>query len=669
VTESPPPVELDRALSRLFHESWRERKATVEQLVDELSRADVTPATKRTIIGRLLDGVTEQEAVHGRAACQEVLLKLGRASVAMIVQRIEAGVCGARLLVDLLGQVGSAGEVPLLVRIVSDNSTDPNLRAAAATALGGLGGHQAERALLALLSDPLVMLQVYALDALSVLGARVPVAALEQLVAQPLTRKGATALLGGSGSIDALPLLVPLLAAEMRGVRATAAVSITRLHDELVPAGRAALVRAALTQISDTARERVRELVDHADRDVRASAIRICGVVLDSDVVPQLLGAMGDAALQDLALSVVGQLGSEANPALVRTLDQADTGSREHLYRLIGASKAEVIHPKLLTALVEGLDEPDEDTACAAALALQAHGGRSSVGALYRAMAVDGPLGEAAADALGEVLMRLGGRADDLTIVVGANWPHHGALARNLCRVVVKLSSQEHVWPLVSLLGSSDVGVRLAASHALGLIPGEHEGPSALHFALADEEPHVRAAACRSLGLLKAARSCQPLLTATTDANPLVRAAAVQALVAIDNPIALARLREIIVEDPSPSVVVHAIEGLGSSGLNEDLTMLMSLCRSQDPEVQKAAARALVRFRAHRATAALLGLLDHERWDVRWAAAEVLGLRGDVTALDSVRRALAQESDELVKQVITEAAEQLAKLAETGRSA
>jgi HEAT repeat protein len=80
--------------------------------------------------------------------------------------------------------------------------------------------------------------------------------------------------------------------------------------------------------------------------------------------------------------------------------------------------------------------------------------------------------------------------------------------------------------------------------------------------------------------------------------------------------------------------------------------MLMSLCTSEDHEVVKASARALVNFSAHRATAALLGLLDHDRWDVRWAAAEVLAERGDRTAVVPLQSVLEREQDDLVRDVL-----------------
>ncbi|MCA9683082.1 MAG: HEAT repeat domain-containing protein, partial [Myxococcales bacterium] len=374
-----------------------------------------------------------------------------------------------------------------------------------------------------------------------------------------------------------------------------------------------------------------------------------------------------DPMVYERALALVERLGGAANDSLVKVLDELEVGSREALYRLIGALPGEV-DTRLVNLLLEGLEDPLETVAGAACDALRKVGGRSAMAPLYRACGREGPVGEHAAEALSEVAMRLaeqrpGGGHDELTLLMGGAWPHSGALARNLCRVVGRLGLVDFVPPLVSMLGSSDVGVRVAAALALGHVQGDHEGVGALCFALADEDPQVRAAACRSLGQLGDAQSVHPLMAATSDPIPLVRAAAVQALVMIDNPISLARMREIILDDSSTNVVVHAIAGLGRSNQAQDLTLLMSLCAAQDHEAVKAAARALRHYPAHRATAALLGLLSQERWDVRWAAAEVLSERGDVTALGPLNRARKFEHDALVRQILGQAIERLEAVA------
>lgn len=656
------PASIEEALAQLGDVEWRERKEAVQRLAGELGKVAGEADVMDIAIGRLLDAITTQEAVQGRAAAQEVLAELGRPCVPAVLDRLEGRAPGARLLVELLGRIGSEEEVGAVAEIVRDAELDANLRASAAAALGELGGPQAQAALVHLLDDESEMLKSYALDALRTAGARVPVGVLEPLVQHPVVRKGVAALLGLTASQDAVPLLVPLLGDRMAGVRSAAVLALRGLEEELEGQGRGKVVHEALSTLSDAGRTHVRGLISHRDSAVREAAIHVAGWARDGDALQAVLEVMDDAGLQEHALGMVAELGAAANSALVELSDQTDPTVRTRLFRLMGAMEVQVADARLVERLLEGLEDSDEETAATAAEALKVVGGRSAMGALFRVMAKDGLLGEIAAESLGSIAARVGGpRSDELTLIVGGTWPHEGVLARNLCRVAALVGNTEYVPQLVALLGSTDVGVRIAAAQALGHLPGEHEGAGALAFALTDESAQVRAAASRSLGQLGSAQSCQPLLSATADPSPQVRSAAVQALVTLDNPIALARLREIIVDDPVPSVVVHAIEGLGASALEHDLTMLMSLCTSQDHEVVKAAARALESFPQHRATAALLGLLGHERWDVRAAAAQVLAKRGDPTAQAPLRMVLESEEDELVRDLVADAMERLSR--------
>ncbi len=653
--------DVEHALGGLSAPGWRERKASVETLQAFLARTEPGDAVVGHVRDRLLDGLVAPDQVDGRAACHEVLISIGRSCLPQVRDRlVGADAATARRLVDLLVDIGDRDDVPRLITLARDTSADPNLRASAVTGLGSIGGPDAEAAMVELLSDPSDMLRVYALDALRNAGAVVAVAALEPLTEAAFTRQGAAALLGASAEATALPVLLGLVDDPMSGVRAAAARGVVALHEGLAARGRTQFVSTALQRAGESLSGRIRELLTHDDRQVRTAAITMATMARDVDALEDVLHVMEDPLLHERALSMVAVLGPEAAPVLARLGGTVDAAEREHLLRLVGALDPDLVTGPLLDLLVASLEDVESVSAEAAAESLGYVGGRSCLGGLYRAMANAGALGDAAADALANVLMRIApGRYEDLDLIVGAAWPQAGTVAQNLCRVVGKLQAAKYVSQLVAVLGSPDVGVRVAAAVALGQLPGEHEGISALSLCLADEEPQVRAAACRSLGTLRAAAACQSLLGATSDPSALVRAAAVAALVSLDNPVTLARMRAIIAEDPVPTVVVQAIAGLGHSALEQDLTMLMSLCMSEDHEVVKAAARALESFEAHRATAALLGLLEHERWDVRWAAAEVLGRRHDMTAAAPLRQLSLREHDPTVRQAIGAAIDRL----------
>ena len=660
----PLPPELDRLLAGFAGESWRERKQAVKDLQAALDRVPPSSEVLEALLERLLDGLTA-ESVPARSTCHEMLVHLGTSGLAGALRRLQAGGRGARMYVDLLADIGKPEHVPLLA-VVLQTATDDNVRASAAAALGAIGGPAAEAALKQALADSSDMLQLFALDALRSIGASLSVGLLLPRVDNAVTRRAATSLLGHSATPEALDLLVALLRDSMPGVRAAAAVALVTLDAALADQGKPDAVAATLAgSVDDTVRQRQRELVEHRQTEVKIAALELCRMTKDAGALRHVLSAMSDPVVRERAAAFVASLAAEAGPALVALAPMVGPAALGDYFLLVGALGPAAPEP-LITLLVAGLGHPDLPTACVAAGALARVGDASVFAPLVGLLGAPDPLGEATASALVVLTERHGPAAPAAGALLRGAATADGPRARNLCRVLGALGRDgdtRYVPPLVALLGASEPLVRVAAARALGHIGGEHEGVTALCMALHDDEAGVRAAACRSLGQVGADGAVPALLGATTDDGAQVRAAAVHALVSLDNPVALARLREIVLADASPSVVIPAIAGLGRSGADLDLTLLMSLCGSTDHEVAKAAARGLVRFSAHRATAAVLGLLAHERWDVRWAAAEVLAERGDLTALAPLRRVQVQEHDPLVRQVLAGAVARLEGLA------
>ncbi|HEY8377188.1 MAG TPA: HEAT repeat domain-containing protein [Nannocystis sp.] len=652
--------DLARCIELFSSERWRERKDAARELLAAVREQPPAPDQLALLVERLLDGLVTPDSVAIRSVCHEVLTGLGTAALPAIRRRLRAHGAGARMIVDLLADVGGADDVPLLAAILVAPGDD-NVRASAAAALGALGGADAERALVNVLSDSSEMLRMFALDALARLGVALPPERLAPLVADPVTRRAAVAVLGHCGDPAAAPTLVAHLGDPMAGVRAAAAVAVVRLQSALALRGDPLGVSAALTAgDGEPLRARIRELVEHRSLEVKLAALTLAGALADAGALPHVLRAMSDPELRERAVEFAAGLGAAAVPVLVDMVDQTLPEQQGELFMLIGGLGPAAGHPRLCEALTAALSGPDGHAAAMAATALGRVGGIEALAALGRALALDGPAGEAAAVGFAAVAERtVGSRLSRIEGYLPAEAATAtGALARNLCRAFGMLGrggDVAFVGPLVARLSDPDVSVRLLAARALGQIGGEHEGVAALALALHDGDAAVRAAACRSLGQIGAAVTVPDLLQASRDPSASVRAAALHALVGLDSPIALARLREVVLADPSPAVVIQAIAGLSRSHSDQDLVMLMSLCRAPDPEVVKAAARGLSRSNSHRATAAVLGLLEHPRWDVRWAAAEALGDRGDRTALAPLRRVQAVEPDPLVRQVLATA--------------
>jgi HEAT repeat protein len=669
---NPLPPELERLLARFSGESWRARKQAVKDLQTAIERNPPPAGAFEALIERLLDGLTA-ESVPARSTCHEMLVYLGSRGLEGTLRRLALGGRGARMYVDLLADIGGPEQVPLLTAVLLRSSEDDNVRASAAAALGAIGGPAAEHALKGALASSSDMLQLFALDALRSIGASLAVDTLMPLVENAVTRRAATSLLAHSATPEALELLLALLRDSMAGVRAAAALALVTLDAALADQGRPDAVAGALIgSVDETVRQRLRELVDHRQIEVKIAALELCRMTRDTGALRHVLPDMSEPVVRERAVGFVTSLGAAAGGALAELLPAVPAAALADYFLLIGAlgdassATSSTPDPRLVAALIHGLTHPEPGIASVAAGSLGRLGAAAAFAPLAEALAAADPLGEAAATALASLAQRHGPGAPPVQALLRGAAAATGARARNLCRVLGALGHGEaspFVPPLVALLGSDEPGVRFAAATALGHIGGEHEGVTALCLALADGHQSVRAAACRSLGQLGAASACQALLQASTDDSAQVRAAAVQALVSLDNPVALGRLREIVLSDSAPGVVIPALAGLGHSGSDLDLTMLMSLCRSSDHEVAKAAARGLVRFSAHRATAAVLGLLDHDRWDVRWAAAEVLAERGDLTALAPLRRVQAVEHDPLVRQVLGGAVGRLEGLA------
>lgn len=667
--------DLARCLDLFGSERWRERKDAARELLALVREEPPAPDQLAMLVEQLLDGLVTPDSVARRSVCHEVLTGLGPAGVPAIRRRLRAGGAGARMIVDLLADVGTPDDVPLLAAILVAPGDD-NVRASAAAALGALGGPDAERALMDVLTDRSEMLRMFALDALARLAVPLAPTRLEPLLADPVTRRAAVGVLGHSSDPAAAERLVAYLDDPMSGVRAAAAVAVVRLHAALSLRGDPIAVATALAAADgEPLRGRIRELVEHRSLEVKLAALALAGALGDVQCLPHVLKAMSDPELRERAVEFVGGLGEAAVPVLIDMVDRAGPERLGELFLLIGGLGPAGGHPRLCEALTAALAGPDPHAAGTAASALGRVGGLEVLPALSRALALDGAAGEAAAVAFATVAGRvLGSRRAGVAPHLPADAETAtGPLARNLCRafgVLGRGGDVGFVAPLVARLGDADVSVRLLAVRALGQIAGDHEGATALGLALRDEDAAVRAAACRSLGQLGAAEAVPELLAASRDVSASVRAAAVQALVGLDNPIALARLREVVLADGAPAVVIQAIAGLSRSSADQDLLMLMSLCRAPDPEVVKAAARGLSRSGSHRATAAVLGLLEHPRWDVRWAAAEALADRGDRTALAPLRRVHAVEPDPLVRQILAAAIarlEQPAPSADPGR--
>jgi HEAT repeat protein len=98
---------------------------------------------------------------------------------------------------------------------------------------------------------------------------------------------------------------------------------------------------------------------------------------------------------------------------------------------------------------------------------------------------------------------------------------------------------------------------------------------------------------------------------------------------------------------------VAAVEAIGAIDAPGRLDALVHALSHGEPEVVKAALRALAsEERDPRAAAHVGACLDHDVWDVRRLAAELLGRRSDTASKHLLRQRLVDEREPLVREEI-----------------
>ncbi len=215
---------------------------------------------------------------------------------------------------------------------------------------------------------------------------------------------------------------------------------------------------------------------------------------------------------------------------------------------------------------------------------------------------------------------------------------------------------------LSAVLSSDSAAARRAALDALAAL-GSPLGVEAVAFALTDEERDVQLAAVHALGLLRhesgESAGVEHLLelVQSSDDEALV-AAAISALGQAGDARALSVLRP-LARSGDPMSAVAAVEALGRMRDSRRVDALIDALSHADAEVVKASLRVLTEERDARVGAHLGACLDHEAWDVRRLAADLLGRLGGESGMGLLRAKLASEDEPLVKEAIKRALSKL----------
>lgn len=630
---------LEVLVSGLHDESWRVRHVAAEALKRLPSPRDVAE--------RLIRVLGERGQTGARNAAAEALAGLGGAALGPLMRLLTHPDPDQRkFAADILGQLGQrAAELPL-VQAMKD--PDLNVRVSVSESLGRVGGEHAARALEELLADAEPLLRLSALEGLALLRRPPPLPVVLALLDDSRLQRSAFRVLGLVPQVVATERICQGLASGIRSVREAAlgALGTQVALAESVRRGEIeAVVLAALRRLPDAA-ARLAEALEAEDVTVRAGALVAAAALGEPSLaLPVAEAAREDRLLREV-LNTLSRLGPEGGRALLEHMADLSSPARA----AAAESLVELVDARSVTALCALLEWAEDDLRTVVVRALGRTRSPEAVPPLVDLL-VDPALAGAATRALG--VLAGSNRAAVLAALEDAVERRATSAA---VAALARVGGAPALPTLRQLARDAEPTWRAAAVEASCELDGV-AGRELSRAALADEAVQVRAAGVRAMGRLGGPEAGALLRPALHDEDVSVRLDAVEA-VGVCGAADRAADLEVLVRHPDGALAVAAVRALSRLGLAIP-RVLTSAAGHPDAEVVKAALSAGALSKAGVTLA--LSLLGHPRWDVRAAAARVLGDSGGPECLDSARQALEAESDALARQTLSDAVGRLSR--------
>lgn len=649
-------------LKALGDEDWRVRK--------EATAVATARAPSPAVLSGLVDALGPGENVGLRNAAVEALAAYGKNAVHALSRGLGSlDADGRKLAAEALGGSGHSSALVVLKTMLDD--PDVNVRAAATEAVARIGT--------TCLDDAVALLQrclhaddsfqrLTALDGLNRLGVVLGWERIEPMLDDPVLEHSAWLAAGRSGDERAVPVLARALE-RARGsgwydtVSALVALLGTDVHMRET-------VRAAFAGLSAKMRQRLLEEAGATQSDAldaRRTALVLVGM-LDGDAAVELaVDALVDDRVAAEGEEALSLLGARAVPLLMQRATDSRVAGRGVYIEMLGRLADSGTRAQAVRAIRSALSDESFDVAGAALTALAMIGDESCVRPVADWLAREGAparVRQAAASALSELARRFPDVAQSQARSATPEGPdaHSAAVILAALGEPVRDTLADDVGFLSSVLSSDSSAARRAALGALAAL-GSALGVEAVAFALTDEELEVQLAAVRALGRLRdesgGVAGVEHLLelVRTSDDQALV-AAAISALGEAGDARAVSVLRP-LARNGDPMSAVAAVEALGRLRDPRRVDALIDALSHPEVEVVKAALRVLTDERDPRVGAHLGACLDHEAWDVRRLAADLLGRLGGEPGMGLLRAKLAGEEEPLVKEAIQRALSKL----------
>lgn len=589
----------------------------------------------------------------------------------------ERGETGARnAAAEALVGLGDVSVGPL-IRLL--DHVDPDQRKFAADVLGQLGRRTAESALIVVLSDPDLNVRVSAVEALARVGSDTAARALEGLLKEPepLLRLAVLEALSQLQWPPPLPVVVPLLSEPLLQRSAYRVMGLIPqvAATELISRGLGSEVRS----IRESALGALGMQASVADGTLRSEIDGQTRLALKR--VPDAVGFVSQAFESDDMAVRAGALvaaGALREPSLATAV--AEAAREDRLLREVIRTLSR-LGPEAGRELLSRMAELSLPARAAAAQAMLEMVDPSYVPALSALL-------EWAEEDLRAVAVKALGRTQSPEAVAP---------------LVALLDEPALAGAAVRALGVLSGGCRDAVLKALEEVMGRRPSPAAvaafahtggtsalpvLRKLARDADPLLRAAALDAAMNVDPSVGLELARGALTDEAAPVRAAGARAVGRVGDASAGALLKRAL-QDEDISVQLAAVDALGECGAGERVPELEALVSHPDGALAGRAVRALARIGTLRpevlreatrhgdaevVKAALqagavsaegvslaVELLRHPGWDVRATAARVLGDSGGRDSLEAVRVALSVEQDALARRALADTVERLSR--------
>ncbi|MCA9597791.1 MAG: HEAT repeat domain-containing protein [Myxococcales bacterium] len=647
------PKSVALLMRALGDEDWRVRK--------EATSAAVALRPSRAVLDALCSAFEPGQNVGLRNAAVEAIAGYGEVAVEALGNALATlDADGRKLAVEALAKTGRPRALRYLEATLGDD--DPNVRAAAMEAVSQIASTCSTQAIVVLdrgLDSADALQRLAALEGLNNLAVTMPWHRIEPLLSDPVLERAALVAAGSSADPRAAAVLVSALDAAPRRAFGEVLAGIADLGR-----GEGALKRAireSADRLSAGSVDRVLAFASgDAGPELRRLALLPAALLAGSRAAEVVLDALADDTVALEAEEALEALGADVAPELVRRATYGEASERAAYLELIGELASEQASADVVSVVRAALRDANVEVACAALSAAAALGDASTLPLVARWLNPSEPV---AARKLAEgALARLSERHPDVAreFAAAAGPESAAAVATIIANGTAPVfgTAEKDVEYLSSLLSHEQAPLRRVALDALATLPSPL-GVEAVAFALSDEEPEVRLAAVRALGRLGGAVATQRLFDLVDDAEePELSAAAIRALGETGDVRAIGVLRD-IARSADGLAAVAAVDALSRTGDPRRIDALIDASSHPDSEVVKSALRGLALERDPRAVAHLGACLDHDAWDVRRLAADLLGRIGDGSAMGLLRAKLSTEGEPLVREAVARALELL----------